>query len=116
MIKRVRISTSMRVKIFTKDDGMCHLCNMKVDAGQEWDVSHDIPLEAGGKDDISNWFVAHRKCHRVQTSTIDIPLIAKLKRKSAKNIGAKVSKSPMPMGRTSMWKKKMNGTVVRRDK
>lgn len=99
-----------------RHNGTCHLCSMKVIAGQEWDVSHDIPLEAGGKDDESNWLVAHRKCHRIQTATIDAPLIAKVRHIRLKHMGIKTSKTPMPMGRASKWKKKMDGTVVRREK
>lgn len=94
---------------------MCHLCSMKVVPGEEWDVSHDIPLEAGGKDDASNWFVAHRKCHRVHTSTVDAPMIAKVKRIHQKHVGAKKSRSPMPLGRGSKFKRKMDGTIVRRE-
>jgi hypothetical protein len=88
---------------------------MKVVPGEDWDVSHDIPLEAGGKDDASNWFVAHRKCHRVHTSTVDMPLIAKVKRIHQKHVGAKKSRSPMPLGRGSKFKRKMDGTIVRRE-
>jgi hypothetical protein len=46
---------------------------------------------------------------------VDIPLIAKVKRIHQKHIGAKRPKSQMPGGRNSMWKKKMDGSVVRRD-
>ena len=88
---------------------------MKVVPGEDWDVSHDIPLEAGGKDDATNWFVAHRKCHRVHTSTVDAPLIAKVKRIHQKHVGAKKSRSPMPLGRDSKFKRKMDGTIVRRE-
>ena len=115
-MKRVRITAKMRADIFLSRGGSCHLCNMKVVPGEDWDVSHDIPLEAGGKDDATNWFVAHRKCHRIHTSTVDAPLIAKVKRIHQRHIGAKKSKSPMPLGRSSQWKRKMDGSIVRREK
>lgn len=54
-MKRVRITAKMRADIFLSRGGMCHLCSMKVVPGEDWDVSHDIPLEAGGKDDATNW-------------------------------------------------------------
>lgn len=114
MEKRVRITRKMRALIFEKDHGICHLCKLRVDAGQEWEVSHEIPLENGGKDDISNWFVAHYKCHRVHTAKVDIPAIAKTKRIRDKHTGASMSKAPMPFGRKSEWKRKMDGTIVRR--
>ncbi|CAB4145829.1 HNHc domain containing protein [uncultured Caudovirales phage] len=115
-IVRKRISTKLRVQIFEKEKGICHLCSMKVMVSQEWDVSHEIPLGVGGADEMHNFKVAHRKCHRHHTSTVDIPIIAKIKRIRAKHIGAKTkSRSPMPMGKQSKWKRKMDGTVVKRD-
>jgi len=115
-MKRVRITGKMRADIFMRHGGVCHLCSMKVVPGEEWDVSHEIPLEAGGSDTADNWLVAHRKCHRTHTATVDIPLIAKVKRIHQRHIGAKPkSKNPLPGSKHSKWKRKMDGTVVRRE-
>jgi hypothetical protein len=115
-MQRVRISTKTRIEIFERHKGICHMCQMRVDAGQEWDISHEIPLEAGGKDDSSNWLVAHRSCHRRHTAKVDIPLIAKVKRIRAKHLGVKPKTAAMPFGRNSGLKRKMDGTIVQRTK
>jgi hypothetical protein len=45
-----------------------------------------------------------------------VPKIAKVKRIRQRHLGANLkSKNPLPAGRNSKWKKKMDGTVVRRE-
>jgi 5-methylcytosine-specific restriction protein A len=112
---RRHISTTKRVDLFKRMGGVCHLCHGKVNAGEGWDVSHVIPLELGGADDESNWDVAHRTCHRAHTAAVDQPAIAQAKRREARHIGAHRSRTPMPCGRDSIWKRTMSGKVVRRD-
>jgi hypothetical protein len=47
---------------------------------------------------------------------VDVPKIAKVKRIHQAHVGAKLlSKSPLPGGKRSKWKKKMDGSVVLRD-
>jgi 5-methylcytosine-specific restriction protein A len=95
-MKRHRLTTAKRVACFRDNNGECHLCGGKIHAGEAWEVSHPIPLELGGADDKSNWRPAHRVCHRVETSTKDIPAIAKAKRREARHIGALKSSRPFP--------------------
>ena len=87
-MKRQRLSTAARVRIFEASGGVCHLCSGKIQVGEAWDVSHEIPIELNGADDDTNRKPAHRKCHRTHTAEVDIPTIAKVKRIAAKHIGA----------------------------
>lgn len=115
MPDRKRISTRERARLFALHNGICHLCGAKIDGTRErWEISHEIPLELGGADDDENRMPAHAKCHRAHTSEVDIPQIAKAKRVAAKHTGAYRSRSPMPGGRASKWRKRMDGTVERR--
>lgn len=87
-MKRAHISTKRRLALLVAKSAICHLCGTKIVPPDAWDVSHVIPLELGGADDESNWDIAHRRCHRPHTATVDIPAIAKAKRREAKHIGA----------------------------
>lgn len=116
MTKRKSISTKARVGIFQRHGGVCDICRGKINVGELWEVSHRIPLELGGADDESNWFPAHKTCHRKLTAETDIPQIAKAKRLEAKRIGAfRKAGRPLPGSKASGLKKLMSGEVVRRN-
>ena len=110
---RKSISTKARVALFQKHGGVCHICGGKINVGEEWQVEHIIPFAMGGEDAEPNWAPAHTKCHKTKTKT-DVADISKAKRREARHIGAKVSKTPLPFGKKSKWKRKMDGTVVER--
>lgn len=111
---RKTISVKARVKLFQDHQGICHICGGKIHGGERWDVEHIIPLAMGGDDTEANWRPAHAKCHKTKTAK-DFTDIAKAKRRQARHIGIKVSKSPLPFGKQSRFKKKMDGTVVIRE-
>lgn len=93
MTKRRRIGARERLDILERNKRLCHLCNGLIQPEIEaWEVSHDTPLELGGEDGGENLKPAHKKCHRTHTATVDIPLIAKVKRKEARNLG--IRKTP----------------------
>lgn len=90
MTARKRISTRERARLFALHGGICHLCKGAIDGSREaWDISHEIPLAQGGADDDANRLLAHRKCHQSHTATVDLPNIAKAKRREAISTGAK---------------------------
>lgn len=111
MVKRRRISTHERAAIFAREEGVCHLCGGRIDGTREaWEVSHDIPLELGGDDYGANLRVAHAKCHRYHTATVDAAVIAKAKRREANHTGARAkSRRRLPGSRDSRWKQKVGG-------
>ena len=89
MTARRSISAKERLRLFQLHGGICHLCNGRIQVGEAWEVSHDIPLELGGADDDANRKPAHKKCHRAHTSTVDQPNIAKAKRRELRHMGIK---------------------------
>lgn len=116
MTARRHISTTARVRLFAQHEGRCHLCGQKIDGVRErWEVEHVIALELGGSDTPDNWAPAHVQCHKVKTRQ-DMADIGRARRVHAKHIGAKApSRRPLPGGRNSKWKIRMDGTIVPRE-
>lgn len=110
---RRSIGNAMRVRIFLAAAGKCHLCGDKIDAPkQRWDVEHVKPLSMQGADDESNMRPAHVECHAVKTAAEAGPR-AKADRIAARRLGIR-SPSKFACSRDSGFKKKLDGTVVRR--
>ena len=114
-MKRRSLTGKERLRLFSFHEGICHLCKGKIDGAREaWEVEHEIPLAMGGADDDKNRKPAHIKCHKDKT-VVDMGNIAKAKRREAKHIGAKSpSRQPLPGGKDSKWKRKLNGEWVKR--
>ena len=113
MTSRRSLTQLQRARIFDDAHGLCHLCGLKIQAGQPWDVEHIIPLAMGGEDGGDNLRPAHKTCHAPKTAA-DVKAIAKVKRIRAAHIAGRHSRTPLPCGRKSKWKKKITGEVVLR--
>lgn len=112
---RRRMSTTRRARIFAANNGICHICGQPIDGTREaWQADHVIPLELSGDDSDDNIRPAHDACHRAKTSAEDIPRIAKAKRVAAKHTGAFRPKATIPGSKGTRFKRKLDGTVVRR--
>lgn len=117
MTHRRHISAKERMQIWEREGGICHICGQKIDGARErWDIEHVIPLAMGGDEDRGslNLKPAHVKCHGAKTRE-DKKQIAKAKRMEQRGAGiSRHSRNPLPGGRASKWKKKINGEVVPR--
>ncbi|TXM96970.1 HNH endonuclease [Methylobacterium sp. WL64] len=113
--KRRSLSGRRRLEVWEKTAGTCILCDRRIDGVRErWIVEHIRALELGGMDDIDNMGPAHEACGREKTRD-DHARTAEAKRQKIRHLGATVVARPMPGSRAGPLKRKVNGTVVRRD-
>ena len=113
MNTRTEFSKKTKLQRFQIANGMCEECGTKLRPGKiEYD--HYLPCVFGGDGSLDNCRVLCSACHRHKTGKKDVPEIAKSNRIRAKHVGARVSRRPMPGSRRSLYKKKFDGTVVRR--
>lgn len=104
MTARIRLSIRKRAELFHDHNGICGICHGKISVGEAWDADHEIPLEMGGADDVTNMRPVHVKCHRMKTRG-DVAAIAKSNRVRARHMG--IRRSPKFRGH-----RKFDGTIV----
>jgi 5-methylcytosine-specific restriction endonuclease McrA len=111
---RKRLSAHRRLQIWEWARGICVLCQQPIEAARErWIIEHIRALELGGDDTPENMGPAHATCAQVKTRD-DHRRAAKAKRQKIKYIGAERPRHPLPCGKRSPWKRKLDGTVVPR--
>lgn len=113
MTRPHEFTSKIKAQAFELHHGKCAHCGCKVLGRAEY--HHGIPLALGGASSLENCVVLCSKCHRIHTSTIDVPAISKVKRIRAKSTGTKRPTSrPIAGSKASPWKHKLNGQVERR--
>lgn len=110
--KRGNLSARRKLAIWEREKGFCMLCGIKLVTGG-FIFEHVRALELGGTDTDDNIRLTCKPCATEKTKT-DHSKAAKAKRQKANSLGLKESKTPLPFGKGSKWKKKLDGTVVRR--
>lgn len=111
-MSRREFSSKIKLAAFERCKGLCEKCGMKVIGRPEYD--HILPDWLGGEPTLENCECLCSKCHRLKTSTQDVPRIAKTKRTKAKSVGATRPKQSFPGGKNSKWKKTISGRTVAR--
>ena len=88
MPSRRSLSPLQRLKVFEAAGGRCHLCELRIQVGDKWDVEHVRPLALDGADDAANMRPAHKDCHATKTKA-DAAAWSKAKRMKAKHLRIK---------------------------
>lgn len=97
------IPPRVRLRVFDRCMGICHLSGRKIGAGDSWDCDHIVALINGGEHRESNLAPAIRDKHREKTAE-DVREKSIIARKRKKYIGLKKGGS-IPY-------RKFDGTVV----
>lgn len=106
------IPPRVRLRVFERHGGVCHISGRKIRAGEPWDVEHvtalaDWPEDEGHGNRETNLRPALRDKHRQKTAAENTSR-AGVRRKKAKSLGIKGG------GGFRAWRK-FDGTIVRRD-
>jgi 5-methylcytosine-specific restriction endonuclease McrA len=106
------IPPRVRLRVFERHGGICHLSGRKIMPGDAWDVDHVIALVNGGEHRESNMAPALRTEHRKKTAR-DVAQKAKDRRIRAKHLGIK-KPSRFATARNGKFKQKVGGGIVPR--
>ena len=107
------IPSRVKLRVFERHGGICHISGRKIRPGDEWDCDHVQALCNGGENRETNLAPALREHHREKTAG-DVRQRAKDDRVRKKHLGLHKPKTVMPGSRASKWKKKADGTTVLR--
>lgn len=91
---------------------ICNLCDEPVKLGADWHESHVGAPKANGGEVVG---IAHARCNLDHNHRFVTPQVAKANRQRWAHTGAKLkSRRPLPGGKDSAIKKRMDGSVVDR--
>lgn len=116
---RNKLTRKQVAELFLHQDGRCPICGQKLQTKGHMPVEfideHMKPLWKGGDNDLGNRGLVCKPCAKAKTAG-EATDRAKGLRVRDKAIGAfKKASRPMAGSRGSGWKRKMDGSVVRRE-
>ena len=86
------IPRRVRLRVFERHGGYCHLSGRKIRAGEPWDLDHIVALVNGGSHRESNLAPALRSKHRKKTAS-DVAEKSTVARKRAKHLGIRSNRA-----------------------
>ena len=110
--KRGNLSARRKLAIWEREHGKCMICSQKLLVGN-FIFEHVRALALAGSDEDENIRLTCKACATEKTKE-DMKQITKAKRTKSSTLGLKQSKTPLPFGKNSKFKKKLDGTIVSR--
>jgi len=104
------IPRRVRLRVFERHGGICHISGRKIRPGEAWECDHIVALVNGGEHRERNLAPALIDKHKGKTAE-DVAEKATAYRKKRKHLGIK---KPSTLRRWSRLKRKLDGTVVDR--
>lgn len=89
-----KVPPRVKLRIWEREHGMCHLSGRKILTGEPWDIDHKIALANGGAHCESNLFPALRDKHKEKTKA-DVAEKSKIADVAKKHIGAVTPKGQL---------------------
>lgn len=83
-----KVPPRVRLRVFERAGGVCHLSGRKIAAGEPWDLDHVIALVNGGEHRESNLRPALRDKHREKTAE-DVREKSQIRRSRKRALGIK---------------------------
>ncbi len=103
----------VKLRVLERFNRRCYLTGALIRTGDKWDVEHIIALVNGGENAENNLAPALKAPHKEKTRS-DMAIKKKNASVMKRHYGLKRTSRPLPGGRNSPIKKKINGEVVRR--
>lgn len=113
-----KVPPAVRLRIFRREDGICHLTGRKIQAGEKWQLDHRKPLFEDGEHRESNLFPALEKPHRAK-SAAEVKRRAKADAAAKRNLGIRaasqkpIKSAPFPMSPRSVKRARSSKTTLR---
>ena len=111
-MSRQEFSKSTKINAFVAARGKCQNCGIQL-RSTNVEFHHDKECTFGGDARLENCVPLCKNCHSAITKR-QAAVIAKSNRTRSKHLGLKPRRSSFATNRDSPWKRKMDGTIVRR--
>lgn len=106
------IPARVKIRVFDRYKGCCATCTRPIRGSLRPEYDHIIALINGGENRESNFQLLCDTCHG-EKSRSDVKIKSKIARVRKRHLGIR-KPSRFPGSRDSKFKKKMDGTVVKR--